>query len=254
MQNIANEAPRLDEDSLYDEVIEKRIIDGLAEFAAGAGHELNNPLAIISGTVQNLLKKETNPSTRRSLALIDAQAKRAYEMIADVRGFARPPMPENAAVSVSCVWNEWVLREERRVLNSNKSVSRRFSVEDKEELTIETDVAMLNCALDAIGKNACEAVADGGSLLFFCDRRLGDENGSCGVWELGVEDDGRGISDEERELVFSPFFSGRQAGRGLGFGLSKAWRYAETLGFRLVCEKSKSFSQGCRWFVEIPIG
>ncbi len=45
-----------------------------------------------------------------------------------------------------------------------------------------------------------------------------------------MQDSGPGISPEHREHLFDPFFSGRQAGRGLGFGLSKAWRIIQMHG------------------------
>jgi len=41
---------------------------------------------------------------------------------------------------------------------------------------------------------------------------------------LSISDDGPGLSPADREHLFDPFYSGRQAGRGLGFGLAKAWR------------------------------
>ncbi|MDR0337195.1 MAG: hypothetical protein LBI18_08910, partial [Planctomycetaceae bacterium] len=78
----------------FSDELERQKLDALAEFAAGAGHEINNPLAIISGHAQLLLREIENTEHRRQLAVITAQVKRAYEMIADIRYFARPPKPE----------------------------------------------------------------------------------------------------------------------------------------------------------------
>ena len=66
----------------------------MAEFAAGAGHEINNPLTVISGRAQLFLRDEADPERRHALALISAQAVRVYEMIADMMLFARPPKPD----------------------------------------------------------------------------------------------------------------------------------------------------------------
>jgi signal transduction histidine kinase len=66
----------------------------LAEFAAGAGHEINNPLATIIGRVQLLLRDETDPERRRALTTIGGQAYRIRDMIGDLMLFARPPVPE----------------------------------------------------------------------------------------------------------------------------------------------------------------
>jgi signal transduction histidine kinase len=88
---------RLESD--FQRALEFEKLEALAEFAAGAGHEINNPLTVISGRAQLLLREETNPERRHALALINAQAMRVYEMIADMMLFARPPRPELASTS-----------------------------------------------------------------------------------------------------------------------------------------------------------
>src|SRR5213593_1788150 len=79
--------------------LEEEKLAALAEFAAGAGHEINNPLAVICGRAE-LLREETHPERRRDLATIHAQARRIYEMIADLMLFARPPQPALAPVDL----------------------------------------------------------------------------------------------------------------------------------------------------------
>ena len=64
----------------------------LAEFSAGAGHDLNNPLAAISGRVQMMLREESDPAKRADLAVILTQVKRAQDMITDLRLTSRPPV------------------------------------------------------------------------------------------------------------------------------------------------------------------
>lgn len=250
-------APNFD-NSRYDEAFEQRVIDCLAEFAAGAGHELNNPLAIISGIAQRLLSDETDLKKRTDLAKVIAQTKRAFEMIADIRGFARPPKPELTMINASDFFNEWTVRESRREISKNVKIEILPS--DAQNIEIKTDEAILATALGAIGKNAAEAVSSrNGTLVFFMDvceipsDELDEGAFSPRFLEIGVEDDGPGLSEEDARLVFSPYFSGRQAGRGLGFGLSKAWRFVETIGCRIVCEQSRRFASGCKWSVLAPL-
>ena len=77
-------------------------------------------------------------------------------------------------------------------------------------------------------RNALEAVGRDGSVRLLIALST-DENQQHWA-ELEVTDDGPGLSEREREHLFDPFFSGREAGRGLGFGLSKAWRIVDAHG------------------------
>lgn len=259
MQGVAdrNELSDMDVNAINNEFADKRLVDWMAEFAAGAGHELNNPLAIISGLAQNLLKRQSDPGIRTACSTIIAQVGRAHEMIADVRAFARPPMPEPGTFDVGTFFERWTRSEKLR--DASKTENVEIYLDEKcRELKIETDEALLLCILNALGKNSFEAISEDGSLYYFCNLRLktnGNENASDGEWilEIGVENNGPNMSEQDLQLMYAPFFSGRQAGRGLGFGLSKAWRFAEVLGAELVCERSSRFAKGRRWAVEIPV-
>ena len=76
-------------------------LEALADFAAGAGHEINNPLATIIGRAQMLLKDETDPQKRQMLMSIGAQAYRIRDMIGDTMLFGRPPCPELQVVNLT---------------------------------------------------------------------------------------------------------------------------------------------------------
>jgi signal transduction histidine kinase len=93
--SIADKLARLAElERDFQRSLEAEKLEAMAEFAAGAGHEINNPLTVISGRAQLLLREETDPERRHALALISVQAMRVYEMIADMMLFARPSRPE----------------------------------------------------------------------------------------------------------------------------------------------------------------
>ena len=248
-----------------DVALEKRLLDAMAEFAAGVGHELNNPLAVISGLAQTLLRDEPNVDKRRRLTAIIEQTARAHEMITSIRAFARPPKPERRLVRAHDFFMSWTAREKGRAEGSKIEyiIDSPTSLED---VAFESDEAILSTILDAFGRNALDALRFKSSQQFL---KIGDDAPTSGRILLfaqilengdsdrrlvfGVEDDGDGASAEARELAFSPFFSGRQAGRGLGVGLSRAWRFAEILGGRVFFDDAVVFPTGCRQRVELPL-
>ena len=88
-----------------------------------------------------------------------------------------------------------------------------------------------------------------GRVILCVSTRVKNDNACV---QFVVEDNGPGLSVDFPELVYSPFYSGRLAGRGLGMGLSKAWRLAEQIGAQIHFEQSVVFTTGCRWCVELP--
>ena len=234
--------------------------DALAEFAAGAGHEINNPLAIISGHAQLLLAKCEDAETRRHLAIIVAQVKRAYEMIADVRLYSRPPEPVFTSFDPSELLASTAERFRRAYADWPGSL-RCDSFEDSAPGPCEpndfppkpvSDPAMLASILDALLKNAVEANPSDahGTIRLVC--RIWESSDGARRLEWIVEDNGPGVSDAVRPHLFSPYYSGRSSGRGLGFGLPRSAAFAVRLGGTLKIEKPVDFETGARFLLTIP--
>jgi signal transduction histidine kinase len=196
----------------------------LAEFAAGAGHEINNPLGTISGRVQLLLPGETDPERRRALTTIGGQAYRIRDMIGDLMLFARPPAPQFASVRLDQVAAEVVAK-----LN-NVAAEREctLTLEASDLVEIRADVVQVAVVISNLVRNALEASSPGSKVVVSVSSR-GNDSGQRGGG-LTVIDHGAGLTSADLEHLFDPFYSGRQAGRGLGFGLSKCWRIVELHG------------------------
>jgi hypothetical protein len=186
--------------------------------AYGAGHEVNNPLANIAARAQTLLEDEQDPERRRKLVAIHRQAMRAHEMIADLMLFARPPQMNVTEFDLGRIVRTVV--DEAREIADERETELLCELGDA-PLTLSGDETQLAVAFGAVLKNAIEAVGANGHVEVLLRRTVvGDD-----AWaEVIVRDDGPGISAEVRRHLFDPFFSGREAGRGLGFGLSKCWR------------------------------
>lgn len=203
----------------FDRRLRDAKLAALAEFAAGAGHEINNPVATILGRAQLLLKSEADPSRRRALATIASQALRIRDMIGDLMLFARPPEPQPAWTDLARNAAEVCAPFAERAAEAGVSLR----LECDEAVLIYADPLQIAVALTAVVENALNAVDRGGTITVHIEE-------SNGLPTATITDNGPGFTDADREHAFDPFYSGRQAGRGLGFGLPKAWRIITLAG------------------------
>jgi signal transduction histidine kinase len=228
-------------------------LSALAEFAAGAAHEINNPLAVISGQAQYLLKQlsvangrwamgdgavEDDRENRKAklehpLQTIIAQTQRVHQILRELMQFARPPRPRAQPVHLPVLIRE--VATALGELAAQRHVQLRIEVEGNCEVrspprdpvpppTALADAAQVRTALTCLLRNAVEAAPAEGWAAVRLELRPPDQI------EVVVEDSGQGPQPHERELLFDPFYSGRQAGRGRGLGLPTAWRLAREQG------------------------
>lgn len=196
-------------------------LEAIRELAYGAGHEINNPLANIAARAQALLYDEQEPERQRRLATIVDQAFRARDMIGGLMIFARPPKPNRIEVNLEELLRSVLASVE--VVAEESGVRLVLDIPSTQECVF-VDRGQIEDSLRGIVSNAIEAILHGGTVSVEATR---SDQGSC---LLTVRDNGIGMDRETMTRMFDPFFSGREAGRGIGLGLSKAFRLIDGNG------------------------
>lgn len=224
-------------DRRFQDTLLQAKLEALAEFAYGASHELNNPLANITMRAESLLAEETHPERRRKLATICTQALRASEMISDLMLFARPPAIQWQRVAVRPLAEQ--VADELRQQATSQGTQLLLHIDQSAPSEIWADPVQVAVALKAVCTNALEALGSGGCIKI--DIRVPENEQHHGqplAMEIAVRDNGPGLSPRALRHMFDPFFSGREAGRGLGLGLSKCWRIMSLHGGTIRVESS----------------
>jgi signal transduction histidine kinase len=225
---------------------ERRLRDlklrALAELAAGAAHEINTPLAIISGHAQTLLKGEENLERAKMLERIIGQCQRVHDLLRDLLLYARPPKPRLRNTSLVKILDRAIRSLDR--LAQERQVRVEFH-RPRSKLQVRVDEALIETALAALIRNGIEAAPAGGWV------RIGIASRNAQQLHICVEDSGPGVTLQRQEHLFDPFYSGRTAGRGAGLGLCRAWRVAETHGGTL--ELVSQPGEPTRFVLSLPI-
>ncbi len=212
--------------------LQRQKLDAMKELAYGASHEINNPLANIATRAQSLLREEEHPERRRALEAIYRQAMRAHEMISDLMLFARPPRLEIESFDLRSMLESLADDIADECLRRNI----RLVVDAPKPLELLGDRQQLHVAVKAVVDNAIEAIGQDGAVEISLREVTSPEAGQS--VKIEVTDTGSGISAEAQCHLFDPFYSGREAGRGLGFGLSKCWRIVTDHGGTVEFESS----------------
>ncbi len=183
----------------------------VGELAAGIAHEIRNPLASISGSVQVLSNDLTVGSAeRRLMEIIVSESNRLSKILEDFLRFVRPQERTVATFDVA--------------LNLSEVMHLfRLSDEVSDAHRIEADVSPASSLLSGdrdqvrqivynVAKNAVRAMAAGGSL-----RVVGREEGAW--YSIRFIDTGRGMSEDELARLFTPFSTAFDGGTGLGMAI-----------------------------------
>ena len=126
----------------------------LAELAAGAGHEINNPLAVISGQAQYLLNHELDPARKQPLQTIIGQAQRIHHILSDMMQFARPPKPQKQVVDATTLMREVAASLGELAAQRHVQVT---CTAPEHPISIYLDPRQIQTALGCLLRNAVEA-------------------------------------------------------------------------------------------------
>jgi two-component system sensor histidine kinase PilS (NtrC family) len=202
----------------------------LGELAAGIAHEIRNPLASISGSIQVLndsLSKEDVHINQRLMGIILREISRLNHLVNDFLNFARPQKIEIEEFNLS-----QLIMDTLYIFQNSQSWAQYIDVKTKffNSLKIRSDPQQLKQVFWNIFLNACEAMPKGGVICVSTDK-LRELNGKDELIDsviVKVEDNGPGIDPKIITDVFNPFSTTKKDGSGLGLAIVK--RIVEGLG------------------------
>ncbi len=226
------------------ELLRSRTLQTVVAMAAGAAHELNNPLAVISGRAQLLRGQTQDAKVREALELIDAQAQACSDIVTDLMNFARPTPPAPEPIELRPL-----LENLLAALVAGGAITSEQAVLELPSHTpcVRFDRVHLERLFQELLTNAVEATDSANRRLTVkASMDLTEEN-----LVVTVADNGRGMTPEVRSRAADPFFSHRPAGRGRGLGLARVqqWLHLNAGSMRIESEPGR----GTRVELRLPV-
>ena len=221
------------------EVIRQRALAEMGKFSLMVAHEVKNPLSIIKSSLEILKTDRDIPPEDPMVLYIEDEIQRLNKLIEDFLVFARPSEVKTRRVDLNDVAKEVANRAEYMAPGRNLDLHQDIP---EEPCPCEADPEQLTAALWNIVKNAWEATNGEGNIWIKTWR-------DQGFWVMEVEDDGKGVPDEDRERIFEPFFTTKAKGTGLG--LAFASQVIGAHGGGIEVERGKA--GGALFRVRIPL-
>jgi signal transduction histidine kinase len=192
-------------------------LEAIAEIAAGAGHELNTPLAVISGRAQLLYEGEKDKSKKQMLKQIQDRAKEISGIISELMDYARPREAVAKLISLSVLVSGAI----ERTAKQHKLSGMDVELDRIDELgDVCVDKEQIIRVIGNILSNSLDSFDGGNGPI----RISGRCSQSSSTVSFEIIDSGQGMSGETISKATQPFYSERQAGRSRGMGLAHAAR------------------------------
>ncbi len=212
------------------ELIKKERLAAIGQMASIVSHEIKNPLAVIKNAVyliKTRLGSDVDVKIAKNFKVIDEEINQANSIIEEILGYARNREQILTTIDLSLY--------AREILSSypipkNIQLTTYFYTED---LPVTIDTEEMKQALRNVIANAIEVMPEGG-MLVVKTKLLKEEYAS-----LSVTDNGPGIPDELKEQIFTPFFTTKARGTGLGLAVVKKVCTRNKVEFKLKSEVGK---------------
>lgn len=224
------------------ELVRVEKLAALGQLAAGAAHELNNPLTGIMGYIQILLDDTRTDAHREKLAKIEREARRMRRIIENLINFAHPAVSGRQPSEIETLVRRALMLCEHNLKNRDINVGinfdsglPRFDLDENQFTQVFLD--LFNNSADALEEVSDRKISVEGHLE-------GDQ------LEVRFSDTGPGFSDISR--VFDPFYTTKPVGKGAGLGLSICYGIVMKHGGRIEAHNMKP--HGAEVTITFPVG
>ena len=221
-----------EEKRLEDQLQKAQKMEAMGLMAGGVAHDLNNILSgIVSYPELLLLDLPKDSPLRNPIKTIQESGMRAADVVEDLLTIARGVASGKDVLNLNAVVEEYLNSAEHRKLEKIHPLTAFKTELDSELLNITGSASHVNKILMNLIVNASEAIEGRGTVIISVTNRYldeplkGYEDVRIGEYVLlSVSDDGSGISPEDLDRIFEPFYTKKMMGRsGTGLGLAVVW-------------------------------
>lgn len=214
----------------------------LGELSAGVAHEINNPLGIILGFTQLMLKEESE--FEEDLKTIEKHVKNCREVVSKLLSFSRKGSGEMGNVDIHKML-EGVVGFLRNHSDFRK-VHIRLDLWEHEILWVKGNAQELSQVVLNLMINACHAIKDNPDGVIALATQKQDAH-----IIIHVRDNGIGISKQHMPRIFDPFFTTKPVGQGTGLGLSVGYGIIRRHQGDIMAENRKI--KGAQFTIRLPL-
>jgi two-component system, NtrC family, sensor kinase len=227
----------------------------LGQLAAGAAHEIRNPLTSIRSTIQYLQKGTKDAKKLELVGELIGEVDRINGIIEGLLSFSRPTRPEIKAVDLEALLRQTLTLVETTAAKMNVRIALDFSAPNT---AFKADPALLKQVFLNIIMNSLEALAQDGDLrirveLISKTAALSAETRS--FYYILFEDTGPGIPQVNLEKIFDPFFTTKKEGTGLGLSISYGiiQQHGGDIEIESVTREKDPEKHGTRVMITLPV-
>jgi len=229
------------------QLIQSGKLAAVGTLAAGVAHELNQPLMVIRGYAQELLKEEriADAELREDLSRIEAQTTRMTAIISHLRDFSRQSKGTRQRTDLNQVVTQAFSFLDQQLKTRNIEVVQEL---DPALPKVWADPLQIEQVLLNLVTNARDAMDTfGRGTITIRTEAIQDARVA-----LSMTDTGPGIPPDQQGRIFDPFFTTKEVGKGTGLGLSICHGIVEEHGGELRMESPVADGRGARFTLILP--
>ncbi len=218
----------------------------VGSLAAGIAHEIRNPLASVSGSIQLLQKDlKLDGDEKRLMDIVVTETDRLNTIITDFLEYARPKVGHEDHIALGPLLDETIM-----LLKNSKNFNQHVKIacEIDSHVMIKGDAQRIRQVFWNLLINACQSMPDGGLITISASPSFGEDDSK--MCEIVLTDTGQGIAHEFLEKIFDPFFTTKNQGIGLGLAIANRIIYDHKGTISVESEEGK----GTRFIIKLPLG
>jgi len=216
----------------------------MGELAAGIAHEINNPLGIILGFVQDILEEiSENHPLFEPIRIIEQETARCADVVRELLDFARLKPPQRTNVDILEVLEDSVFLLTPQIKKNKLKVGKSYH---QNIPYVEVDPGLIQQVFLNVLLNAIQAMPFGGNLKLGIGLEAFSKGGGNQCWVcVTISDTGHGIPNKIFGKIFDPFFT-TKGGKGTGLGLPVCQRIMDDHLGRIQVQSQEGIGTTCR--------